>query len=425
MESPFSILFFGLLLYLLVVKRTLLPPSFTAIIIPILITTLMIFSRLDDVFFLVPFLMLILLFSNSKRNAFLRLAISAGAPFFAISAYLLYNYSYAGSALPVSGAIKQGNWLFVNLISFFSPFIPAGLINFNPIWSDTSMRALQMCIPALFAFIWLFNLARKDFAQSSISMNSNSDHLSWRKLFSLLRQTDSEQRENYLKDYYDQIILAALALYVLLKGTYNFIFVYLTGQGHWYYPVSIMIFNLLFAILISSLFREHLAKGKGIILGTISIALALMIANSFIHHKIFYNYNTAYYKFWTNRETINEDLIALDPNIKIVEYDDGIMAYSIDIPTMSGLGFTLDREGYKAQYTGHLLELAYNRGFHVIGAMSYINFPLNIENDSDKLREALRKMPGITLENLDQWEFKILYKDPVSTSMFILFEPIR
>ena len=91
-------------------------------------------------------------------------------------------------------------------------------------------------------------------------------------------------------------------------------------------------------------------------------------------------------------------------------------------PLINGFGFTLDRVAYKAQYTGHLLELAYDRGFRVIGVMSYIKLPASIDNNSDQIRELLQDMPGIRLENLDLWKFKILYHAPNTDAVFIEFD---
>jgi hypothetical protein len=101
------------------------------------------------------------------------------------------------------------------------------------------------------------------------------------------------------------------------------------------------------------------------------------------------------------------------------------MAYFLDIPAMNGFGFTLDREAYEAQHSGRLLELAYKRGFRVIGVMSYVHLSAQLGNDSDQIRRALQNMPGMNSENLDQWEFEILYRDPDSSAVFIRFEARR
>ena len=37
---------------------------------------------------------------------------------------------------------------------------------------------------------------------------------------------------------------------------------------------------------------------------------------------------------------------------RLIEYDDGIVAYATGFPTMSGLGLTLDREAHEAMEIG-------------------------------------------------------------------------
>jgi hypothetical protein len=91
---------------------------------------------------------------------------------------------------------------------------------------------------------------------------------------------------------------------------------------------------------------------------------------------------------------------------------------------MNGFGFTLDKEAAQMQTEGRLLELAYQRGYRTIAVMSYITFPNDLENDSDQIRERLQDMPGIKLENLDQWQFQFLYRDEESSSAYISFEPL-
>ena len=399
MESPLSIFFFGTFAFLAINKRVLLKPAWTTVIIPTLLTTLIIFSRLDDIFLLIPYLILVVIFSPSPKQALLRLAVSAGVPFTALLAYLFYNHSYAGSFLPVSGLIKQGNWLWVNLTFLLTTFLPAGLINPRVNWAETSMRALQMFVPAGLALFWLVR---------------------WLKT-----ARNKTERQTWLDEHHDKIVIAAMAVYVVLKGAYNFTFVYIMGQGHWYFPLSIMIFNLMVSILLADFFRDRLAQAGKNAIGAGAILLVMLAANSFINHKTLGNYNLPYYKFWQSSERIESALTAIDPHIKIVEYDDGVMAYFLDIPAMNGFGFTLDREAYEAQHSGRLLELAYKRGFRVIGVMSYVHLSAQLGNDSDQIRRALQNMPGMNSENLDQWEFEILYRDPDSSAVFIRFEARR
>jgi hypothetical protein len=392
MESPLSIFWFGLLLYMLVNKNLLPDQRWWATAVLSILMTLVIFSRLDDVFLLLPFWALLFLFSNSRKQAFGRLAIAMGIPLVALLAYMMFNYSYTGSAMPVSGLIKNGNWLSVNLIFFITSFFPIQLAQYNPIWSEASMRSLQTVIPALAAVLWIFIWGK----------NQN-----WK---AIPRDTNT--------------IISALAVYVVIKGVYNLVLVYLMGQGHWYYSISIMVFNLIVAVVVAGLLKGITSQRQRTLLAVASLSLVILLGNTFIYNKIHSEYNLGYYKFWLQKDSVNEALTALDPDLKVVEYDDGILSYLLDAPAMNGFGFTLDKEAAQMQTDGRLLELAYQRGYRTIAVMSYITFPDDLANDSDQIRERLQAMPGIKLENLDQWQFQFLYRDEESSSAFISFEPL-
>lgn len=392
MESPLSIFWFGLLLYLIVNKDLLSDQRLWMTTVLSLLMTLVIFSRLDDVFLLLPFWALLFLFSTSRKQAVGRLAIAAGIPIITLLAYMLYNYSYTGSPMPVSGLIKNGNWLPVNLIFFITSFFPIQLTQYNPIWPEASMRSLQTVIPALTAVIWIF----------AWSKNKN-----WK---AIPRDTST--------------IISALAVYVVIKGMYNLVLVYLMGQGHWYYSISIMIFNLITAVVVAGLLKGITSQRQRTLLAIASLSLVILLGNTFVHNKIQSEYNLGYYRFWLQKDNVNQALNALDPNLRVVEYDDGILSYLVDAPAMNGFGFTLDKEAAQMQTDGRLLELAYQRGYRTIAVMSYITFPDELENDSDQIRERLKGMPGIKLENLDQWQFQFLYRDKGSSSAFISFEPL-
>ena len=394
MESPLSIFWFGLLLYLLINKNLLFDQRLWLTVILSIIITIIIFSRLDDVFLLPSFLILTFLFADTRKQAVARLLITIGIPILSLFVYMAYNYSYAGSAMPISGLIKNGNWLPVNLTFFITSFFPIQLVNYDPIWNEASMRSLQTVIPVLVAvlWIWFWRKAVKPQNWKSVSRDSNT-------------------------------VITALSVYVIIKGGYNFFLVYLMGQGHWYYSISIMIFNLMVGVVIANFLRSVSSQSQRVWMGIVSLLFVVLMGNTFVNNKIQSRYNVGYYELWLQREKVNSSLKGLNPDLKLVEYDDGIIAYLLNFPVMNGFGFTLDKEAVQAQTEGRLLNLAYERGFQTIAVMSYINFPSDFENDSDQIRDELSEMPGIGLENLDQWDFEFLYRDDKSSIVLINYEP--
>jgi hypothetical protein len=53
-----------------------------------------------------------------------------------------------------------------------------------------------------------------------------------------------------------------------------------------------------------------------------------------------------------------------------IEYDDGIVSYSLDVPAMSA-GLALDPEGLAASRAGQFYKLAYARGFKCVTSLVY------------------------------------------------------
>lgn len=68
MESPLSIFWFGLFLYLLVNKKLLLDQRLYMTVILSIVVTLIVFSRLDDVFLLIPFWILLFFSQNPEKR---------------------------------------------------------------------------------------------------------------------------------------------------------------------------------------------------------------------------------------------------------------------------------------------------------------------------------------------------------------------
>lgn len=396
MESPLSIFWFGLFLFLVINKDLLRSPSPWSTVLASVILTLVIFSRLDDVFLLLPFWALIYFYSRSKKQPVVHFLIAVLIPLTALAAYMLYNYSYTGSAMPVSGLIKNGNWLPINLVFFITSFFPIQIVDYDPIWAEASMRSLQTVIPALAATGWII--------------------LRWKSIKMGGWQVDTKDA---------RLIISVLAVYMIVKGGYNFVLVYLMGQGHWYYSISIMIFNLMAAIILAPPLNGISSQRQRAGLGVAALLGVILWGNAFVEQKIQSQYNAGYYELWLQREAVNAELTRLAPDLKVVEYDDGVIAYFLDAPAMNGFGFTLDKEAAQAQTEGRLLETAYQRGFQTIAVMSYINFPPDLANDSNEIREQLREMPGIGLEDLDAWQFEFLYRDEHSSIVFIKYEPLK
>ncbi len=397
METPLAILVFGVLCYATFNKRILLRAGYASTALVACLITLGIFSRLDDAFLLIAFAALVLYFSGSRREALTRLLILGASPGISLAAYMLHNYAYAGSFLPVSGLVKQGIALPANLYYFLLSFVPIAVINSDMYWSEGTMRTLQLWAPIILAAITVAYWARRFRRDAGEAMRS---------------------------DHYDETVVAGLCAYVILKGAYNLVFVRLWGQGHWYFPLSIMIVNLVIAFALGRRLKGTSSGSAGFAWGAASLAVVVLLGNALLTHKLLTRYNTVYYDFWVERAAIQQQLQAMDPNVRILEFDDGPISYALDIPTMNGFGYTLDQGALQAKASGQLLQLAYSRGFSVIGLLYYIPpLPPGAADDPEALRAIVQGAPTIGAEDLTQWRFSVFYRDPRSGALFLKFEP--
>ena len=231
-------------------------------------------------------------------------------------------------------------------------------------------------------------------------------------------------------------LIAALCIYVLLKGGYNLAFVSLYAQGHWYFPLSILIFNLLIALWIRATVRKPaIGRSRGLEAAdpagsrarskltafVITLAMIIYIANAMTAGKDLAGPGGSY-TFWMKRQAINNQMGTYYNGTGILEFEDGLISYSSDKPTMSGIGFALDLEAAKAKQSGKLLQLAYDRGFRLIGTI-YYGCPM--PNEPGTIVNAFLDghVYWLTAQDLKDWQFILRYRDPESGCEFIEFKP--
>jgi hypothetical protein len=466
MESPLSLLLFTCLFSIILNDNKLINSGIIKLITISLIISLIILTRLDDIFILPAICIPYILYSKSLRDGVKSSLYLVGLPTILVFTYCAVNYSYAGSFMPISGQSKGGFSLIANLLNFGNIYFPLKeFIKINPweYWDEVSWRALLNLIPIIIGVIYLTLFKIKLYPK----LNKNN-------LCCL------------------DILLMTLSIYILLKGGYSLIFVNLWHQGHWYYPVSILvsniilirliheyiilpniniyfdlknnknkfIFKLTITITISFLILLYLyvpnlslnykngIKNEyvnpligiciiiliGTLIGKIKriffptsvlliISIILMTANGFISQKSRYNYNELYESFWKRRIEITKDLLIIDPSIKLLSYDDGIDAYSLNIPVMNGLGFALDIEASKSKKLNKLLDLAKERGFNYISSLTYMpNFKAEIGDDvSSYLLNSLMMSDN----NNSNWSYYLVYEDKITGFKVLSFKKIN
>ncbi len=395
MESPLTVFFMGFLflfISLVASHEVKNKDNLTIYLIIGVILSLCFISRLDDIFMVIAFAAAILWLDKGLYiNRLKKIALVTLPSCVLCGLYMLFNYSGSGSFLPVSGAAKASFALMENAyISVETMFLQNIGPNFNAVRHLSALyRQVQMLFIAASAIVFIIILTK-----SPLTKHTNAN-----------------------------IFLRALLVGVCLKAFYNFLFVEVGRQGViWYYVSSMLIFNFVALVLLSQIHRQFMGLGKATKMGLIVILALYLGAHLNLMITIPASGKTLEYKFWSNRETIASELKSRDPDIKIIEYEDGIINYSLGIPTMHGIGFVVDRAAHDAKKGGRMLELAYKRGFNTIGSLAYIR--LAKENiSSDYIERFLKRSPYMRMENLEDFEFSVTYIHKPTGATFIGFKP--
>jgi hypothetical protein len=191
---------------------------------------------------------------------------------------------------------------------------------------------IQMLLPAvvaLFALPWLAGLRRR----------KRHDALTWP--------------------------LLVCSVFALVLTAYNFVFVNIWHQGHWYYPVSIVQMTALALYLWEK--ERPIADGRGSALVAVASVAGALLFFGLVFHDL--RYNRTYAQMYEARDEVKDHFAGAPP--RMIEYDDGIISFATGFPALSGLGFAVDREAVPWVRDGRILWLAYERGFDHIASLNY------------------------------------------------------
>lgn len=360
MESPLSLVLFAVLLTISVrwnVFSTPIRGHLGQILLCSVLLALITLSRLDDIFLVASFLIGAIGVTPAKDRPSKSLALIA-VPVITVAVYMLFNKAYAGSFLPVSGIAKGGLSIKGNIFHAMSLVAPVSSMVSNSWgwWTELAWRSILMNLPGLVGIGFIL-MRRREVSNLINAFFSKS-------------QLDIDGRFYSINDL---ALMLSLAVYVVMKWLYNLANVGLWHQGHWYYPVSIFSANILIAYLVSCYmpsFRP--TKGGAMLAIAALISFNLYLSYSMDANKASLEYNRHYYSLWSNKDSLTLSIKKIDSNARLVEYDDGIISYSLDVPTMSGLGFALDKEALQAKKEGKLLDLARQRGFEYVTSLNYM-----------------------------------------------------
>jgi hypothetical protein len=175
---------------------------------------------------------------------------------------------------------------------------------------------------------------------------------------------------------------------------------------------------MMFAVLL----RQY---APGVLKSKMFCILAIMVI-VILSHSYFLDYEKSLIsgeKLQKNNMTrINKLIAEVIPEGSIIEFDDGIIAYSTTNRCLSGFGLCIDKQGYDAIRKGELLDLAYKRGYRYLASVNY--FKRSGETNKDKIMvNDFIKIPFFALQNekTGKWRFNTVLEDSISGLTVINF----
>lgn len=374
MESSMELLFFGLALARFSADRT----AVFRLPLSMFLFGMMVLSRLDDVFFLVP--VLVLVWKSHGEGSRRRVLAAMALPILMIAAYIVYNRISVGVFMPTSGATKAGLAISDNLHNTLSLVIPgrwSQMVGGDFFYSEIFMRVFQMLAPmALCAFY-------------------------------LIR-----------RDRYAWGLIEALCIGVLLKGAYNFVNVKTLHQGSWYFSSSVFVANLVIALFCDrTLSLAYPAAGKPSPLRPWIAAAALAVLtgvsfNIYANHFMAHGGGRWQHNMLTQSETLRK-MVQDQGSDRFIEMNDGELAYSTGMQTMSGQGLVLDPPAARALAHGHFFDIASDRDYHLMMASGLYR---------DQIDEFLQRRKAgdhgpiysISGDEFDRFDVAAVAYDPIS-----------
>ncbi len=244
-----------------------------------------------------------------------------------VGVYLCVNHLYAGAWLPVSGARKttfphlSGDAFAATVAVLDHPL--ADFQTFGKLW-----RSAQIVLPVLLGCL-------------------------------LLRRLMIRRRSEAPFSALDLFLIDSGAGLFLLAA-YDFAFVPLIQQGHWYFAVSTFWLSVV-AARVTEDWRSTCKR---------SLAASALVLLVFVTLQVRREYHALYASIYDVSGPAARAHYGASPP-RIVEFDDGIIAFSTGFPAMSGYGYTLDADAARRLREAPLGAIALERGYDHLAVATY------------------------------------------------------
>jgi hypothetical protein len=401
MESSFSLLFGSIFFFVLSFymgvasgKKFDLLPACRALglVLPFLIL-----SRLDDVFIIPAFLIAILLTDKAMREKVAAGSWIAVPSACCILCYLVYNKITAGAAMPLSGGTKAG------FVGFVSAYLTVAT-HFPPIFD---LKTLITKIPIDGQLVYS-NAYRQIEVFYPIVIACFGALAVWK----------------YKRNQPEFPVLFALCLYIPFKMGYNFLEVDLWNQDVWYFQFPLLILSVLGALSLQKawalLDRVPIAK-YGIV--TLYVMVMMLSASQYYASIAYRSPDNITIQFWNRKDEIRRQLI--DHGVTgILNFDDGVTVFLLDLPSMHGFAFATDVAAQRAFRDGHMLSLASSRGINTLAGIGYLSTDKAPSTQADIQKFISHRLIAKVIRgDVNNFDFSLAYYDPALKMAFISFRP--
>jgi hypothetical protein len=209
---------------------------------------------------------------------------------------------------------------------------------------------------------------------------------------------------------------------IWLLGCYDLLFVAANGIGEWYHPVATIYMSLVLLSLwvwLSGIGRRRWTAAPSVSPRAFKLApatgvvvMSVLVIGGFLRHQVRSDYHAKWVRlFWEVGPRIRQQLGGKVPNL--LEYDDGIVGFSLRAAVIPGSRLGLDREAVQAADAGHLVDLAVDRGFNAFTTFVYGSHSLT--RDSSPADAAAWLKQTWWSEDVSRYRASVLYGDDILT----------
>lgn len=364
-----------------------------------LLLAALVLTRLDEVF--VPLSLAIVMVFWPGRPFARRITDAlwlSGPAALAVAIFIGWSMATTGHMTPVSGAAKgEGAVLangWVTLATVFAPVLDLreALTSYEAARDALlggAFRVVELIVPAGFALGFAI-LAMRRF-----------QHQPWAPF------------------------LVAICGGIVLKATYNFVAVNYWHQATWYFAVAMMMMSLGSAILLAPAVRRLSPTGTTIAAGVLGL-MTLLHASLWSATLMTDTSRIAHRDFWLDRIATQTALLNADPDLRVLEFGDGMLNFSFDFPIRHGFAFAGDFQSLDALRQSRLLRDSFADGFRVISSYEYLRVPAGAEDwTSDQIRAFLQTsfLDSRVKDELQYFDFDMMFVHHPANVPFIRLIP--